>query len=219
MNTIQSQTDYPIVVPKRKPVYEAVKRLLDILICSVALILLSPILLIIIIVIRLDSPGKAIYVSERLTKDGKPFKMYKFRSMRENAEEELDEILDQNEITDGPAFKMKDDPRVTRVGRFIRKASIDELPQLINVIRGEMTIVGPRPPLPREVAEYTPYQRQRLGVKQGLTCYWQCCGRNNIGFLEWVELDLKYIRERSLWTDIKIFFKTIFAVFTMKGAE
>ena len=133
--------------------------------------------------------------------------------------EAMQELLEKNEMKGGPTFKMKNDPRITPVGRFLRKTSIDELPQLINILKGDMTIVGPRPPLPREVALYTPYQYQRLGVKGGLTCYWQISGRNNIGFDEWVELDLKYIRERSLWTDTKIFFRTFGAVFTGRGAQ
>lgn len=207
------------VLPKKKRGYEIVKRISDIVIALFALILLSPVLLITGIAIRLTSKGKAIYVSERVTKDGKVFRMYKFRSMYEDADKRLQELLSQNEMKGGPAFKMKNDPRITPVGRFIRKASIDELPQLWNIIKGDMTIVGPRPPLPREVEQYTPYQKQRLGVTQGLTCYWQISGRNNIGFDEWVELDLKYIRERSLWTDLKIFCKTFGAVFTMRGAQ
>lgn len=219
MERESTSLDFPVVVPAHKPVYECVKRILDLVISVIALILLSPLFLITIIAIRLDSPGKAMYVSDRLTKDGKVFKMYKFRSMYEDADERLQALMEHNEIKDGPAFKMKDDPRITRVGRFIRKTSIDELPQLINIIRGEMAIVGPRPPLPWEVEQYTPYQYQRLGVIQGLTCFWQCSGRNDIGFQEWVELDLKYIRERSLWTDFKIICKTFGAVFTMKGAQ
>lgn len=134
--------------------------------------------------------------------------MYKFRSMVHNAEELLEELKEQNEM-DGPVFKIKEDPRITKVGKFIRKTSIDELPQLFNVLLGDMSLVGPRPPIPREVAQYNDYQLQRLLVKPGITCYWQISGRNNIDFDEWVELDLKYIRERSLLNDIKIIFKTL----------
>lgn len=211
--------EYEIVVPKKKPFYEAVKRFFDVVLSVIGLILLSPLFLITAILIRLESRGGAFYVSERVGKDGKRFQMYKFRSMYEEADKHLQELMDQNEIKDGPAFKMTFDPRITRIGRFLRKTSIDELPQLLNIIKGDMTIVGPRPPLPHEVADYTPYQMQRLGVKQGLTCYWQCSGRNNIGFVEWVELDLKYIRERSFLTDLKIILKTFGAVFTMDGAK
>lgn len=203
----------------RKPVYEFFKRFFDIVFSALSLVLLSPVFLIIAIVIRCCDGGPAFYVSTRLTKDGKPFRMYKFRSMRINADRELEALKDRNEIKDGPSFKLEDDPRVTKVGRFLRRSSLDELPQLLNILLGDMTFVGPRPPLPEEVRQYTPYQMRRLGVKQGLTCYWQCSGRNDIGFLEWVELDLKYIRERSVLTDIKIFFRTIGAVITMKGAR
>ncbi len=218
MKTEETQ-DFVRVLPKDAPVYEAIKRVCDVLLALLVLILVIPILLVAGIAIRLTSPGKAIYVSERVTKDGRVFRMYKLRSMYLDAEARLEQYLSQNEIKDGPAFKMKNDPRITPVGRILRKTSIDELPQLLNVIKGDMSIVGPRPPLPREVRQYTPYQLQRLGVKQGLTCYWQISGRNEIGFTEWVELDLKYIRERSLWTDTKIFFKTFGAVFTMRGAQ
>ncbi len=218
MNQMQKEAQFQTVLPEKKPVYEAIKRVLDILVASIALVLVSPVLLIAVIAIRLNSPGKAIYVSDRMTTGGKIFKMFKLRSMYLDAEKRLESLREQNEMKDGPAFKMKNDPRITRVGKFLRKTSIDELPQLINVIKGDMSIVGPRPPLPDEVARYTPYQKQRLGVKQGLTCYWQASGRNNIGFEEWVELDLKYIRERSLWTDFKIVLKTFKAVISMKGA-
>lgn len=206
------------VIPENKPFYERVKRVFDVLISFLALLLLSPVILFAMLAIVLTSKGSPIYVSDRITRGGRVFRMYKLRSMYLDADRRLEELLRHNEITDGPAFKMKNDPRITPVGRFLRKTSIDELPQLINILKGDMTIVGPRPPLPREVALYTPYQKQRLGVTQGLTCYWQISGRNNIGFEEWVELDLKYIRERGFLTDAKIFFKTFVAVFTMRGA-
>lgn len=202
----------------KKPIYEFLKRLMDIVCSGLALLVLSPILLIIAIAVRSDG-GPAFYSQERVGKDGKLFRIYKFRSMCVNADspEMLAKLAALNEM-DGPAFKIKNDPRITKVGRFIRRTSLDELPQLFNIFIGDMTIVGPRPPLTSEVAQYTDYQRQRLLVKQGLTCYWQCSGRNNINFDEWVELDLKYIRERSLWTDIKIIFMTIPAVLTGDGA-
>ena len=203
---------------EKKPVYEFFKRAMDIVCSGLALLVLSPLFLILAIAVRSDG-GPAFYTQERVGKDGKLFRIFKFRSMCMNADspEMLAKLAALNEM-DGPAFKIKNDPRITKVGRFIRRTSLDELPQLINIFIGDMAIVGPRPPLVSEVAQYTDYQRQRLLVKQGLTCYWQCSGRNNINFQEWVELDLKYIRERSLWTDIKIIFKTIPAVLSGDGA-
>ncbi len=202
----------------KKPIYDFLKRVLDIICSGLALLVLSPVLLAVAIAVRSDG-GPAIFSQERVGKDGKTFRIYKFRSMCVNADspEMLEKLAALNEM-DGPAFKIKDDPRITKVGRFIRRTSLDELPQLINIFIGDMSIVGPRPPLTSEVEQYTDYQRQRLLVKQGLTCYWQCSGRNNIRFEEWVELDLKYIRERSLWTDIKIILKTIPAVLSGDGA-
>ena len=201
-----------------KPIYEFLKRTMDIVCSGLALLVLSPLLLVIALWVRSDG-GPAFYSQERVGKNGKLFRIYKFRSMCVNADspEMLEKLAKLNEM-DGPAFKIKNDPRITKVGGFIRRTSIDELPQLINILVGDMSIVGPRPPLPKEVAQYTDYQRQRLLVKPGLTCYWQCSGRNNINFKRWVELDLQYIRERSLWTDIKIIFKTIPAVFSGDGA-
>lgn len=202
----------------KKPVYEFFKRAIDIVCSGVAIVILSPLMLVVAILVRSDG-GPAFFKQVRVGKEGKLFRIFKFRSMCVNADspEMLAKLAALNEM-DGPAFKIKNDPRITNVGRFIRRTSIDELPQLFNIFRGDMTIVGPRPPLEREVAQYTDYQRQRLLVKQGLTCYWQCSGRNNINFDEWVELDLKYIRERSLWTDIKIILKTIPAVLSGDGA-
>lgn len=148
---------------------------------------------------------------------GKVFHFYKFRSMVSNAEAKLDELLDQNEM-DGPVFKMKEDPRITRVGKLIRKTSIDELPQVFNIVKGDMSIVGPRPALPREVEQYDEYEWQRLYITPGLTCFWQIQPhRNDLSFDEWLELDLKYLRERSFITDWKIIFLTVRAVFGMQG--
>jgi lipopolysaccharide/colanic/teichoic acid biosynthesis glycosyltransferase len=169
------------------------------------------------IAIKRDSPGPVIFKQQRVGKDGKTFTMYKFRTMVVNAEEILDELLSKNEA-DGPVFKIKEDPRVTKSGKWLRKTSIDELPQLWNVLKGDMSLVGPRPPLEREVVQYDNYQRQRLSVKPGITCYWQVSGRSNTTFDEWVELDIKYIQEQSLWTDIKLLFKTIGAVLRKDGA-
>ncbi len=198
--------------------YRFVKRMFDIVASAIALIVLSPLLLVVSLLIVLDDPkGAPIFTQTRVGKDGKEFRFYKFRSMVVDAEERLDELMGQNEM-DGPVFKIKDDPRITRMGKFIRKTSIDELPQLWNVLRGDMSIVGPRPPVPREVAQYSDYQRQRLSVTPGLTCYWQVRkDRNLCSFDEWVEMDLQYIRERSIGTDLKIIFKTFGAVLGMNG--
>ena len=153
-----------------------------------------------------------IFSQDRIGYKGKEFKMYKFRSMVVNAEELKKKLAEQNEMS-GPMFKMKNDPRVTKVGKFIRKTSIDELPQLINILKGEMSLVGPRPSLPKEVKEFEPWMMERLEVKPGLTCYWQVSGRNDIDFEDWMKLDIKYVRERSFWVDIKLIFKTFFVLF------
>ena len=193
--------------------YVILKRLMDI-VCSLAgIIILSPLFLLIAILIKIEDPkGKVFFGQERNGQYPRKFKMLKFRSMVHNAEELLDELQHLNEQT-GPAFKIKDDPRITKVGKFIRKTSIDELPQLFNILKGDMSIVGPRPPIPREVEQYDEYQMQRLAVKPGLTCYWQVGGRNSVDFDNWVSLDLKYIQERNLWIDIKLIFKTFFVLF------
>ena len=195
---------------KSRSFYCVLRRGQDIFFSLLALIVLAIPMAIVALIIWIDSPGASpIFSQDRVGRDGKIFKFYKFRSMVPNAEEKLNEILEQNEM-DGPAFKMKNDPRITRVGRLIRKASIDELPQLINILKGEMSIVGPRPALPREVVQYTEYERQRLYVTPGLTCYWQMQpNRNEIAFDKWIELDLRYIRERNIRIDWKIIFQTI----------
>ena len=198
--------------------YWVLRRLQDILLSAAALLVLWPVMLIIAICIVIDSPGASpIFSQIRVGRDGKEFMFYKFRSMHPNAEEKLEELLQFNEM-EGPAFKMRDDPRITRIGRFLRMTSIDELPQLWNILKGDMSIVGPRPPLPREVAQYDDRARQRLIVQPGLTCYWQIQPyRNKLNFDEWVDLDLQYIKERSFSTDWKIIFKTVGAVFGMNG--
>ena len=205
-------------IQKGRGSYRFFRRLQDIVLSLLALLVLWPVLLVIAIIIVLDSPGAGpIFVQTRVGKNGKEFRFYKFRSMCPNAEDKLEELLDQNEM-EGPAFKIKEDPRITRFGKFIRATSIDELPQLINVLRGDMSIVGPRPPLPREVEQYDEYYRQRLLVTPGLTCYWQITPhKNELSFDQWVELDVKYIRERSFLTDWKIIFKTFGAVLGMRG--
>lgn len=194
------------------------RRAQDIFFSLIALIVLSPVMLIIALAIVIDdSSASPIFVQERAGRDGKPFNFYKFRSMCANAEDKLEALLNQNEM-DGPVFKIKDDPRITRVGKFIRKTSLDELPQLVNILKGDMSIVGPRPALPREVAQYSDYEKQRLYVTPGLSCYWQITPhRNDLSFEEWLELDLKYIQERSFLVDWKIIFKTVGVCFHCQG--
>lgn len=198
--------------------YEIGKRIFDVVMATLALIVLSPVFLVVAILIKLEDGGPVIYSSTRLTKGAREFKMYKFRSMCLDAEKKLDSLMALNEMK-GPAFKMKGDPRITKIGKIIRRTSIDELPQLVNIIKGDMSIIGPRPPLPREVAQYTPYQMHRLDVKTGLACYHECSGRSDSrDFDEWVEMDLRYIRERSFKTDLKIIWWTVRIVLTGKGA-
>lgn len=205
--------DYSEVLAKESILYSVTKRLIDIVGSLCGIILLSPLFLIVAILIKLEDPkGKVFFAQERNGKYPKTFKMYKFRSMVHNAEELLKDLMDRNEQT-GPVFKINDDPRITKVGKFIRKTSIDELPQLFNVLKGDMSLVGPRPPIPHEVDQYNSYQMQRLAVKPGLTCIWQVSGRNNIGFDEWVEMDIEYIKTRNLWLDIKLIFKTVGVLF------
>lgn len=185
------------------------RRTQDIVLSFLALVVLSPVMLVIALAIVIDDPSAGpIFSQTRVGRGGKTFTLYKFRSMCPNAEAKLDALLAQNEM-DGPAFKMKEDPRITRVGRFIRKTGLDELPQLWNILKGDMSIVGPRPPLPREVEQYNDYELQRLYITPGLSCYWQIePNRNDLSFDEWVDLDIKYIRERSFLVDWKIIFKT-----------
>ena len=198
--------------------YWVLRRAQDIVFSLLALILLAPLALLISLAIVLDSPGDgAIFRQRRVGRDGKLFWLYKFRTMCPDAEEQLNELLSQNQM-DGPVFKIEGDPRITRVGRFLRKTSLDELPQLLNVLQGDMSIVGPRPALPREVELYSDYQRQRLYVTPGLSCYWQIAPhRNEMSFDEWVVLDLKYIQERSFWVDWKIIFLTVRAMLMKYG--
>lgn len=198
--------------------YRATKRAFDVAFSLLVLVCLSWLFAIIAVAIKLDDPeGPVIFAQTRVGKDGREFRMYKFRSMVADAEERLAGLKALNEKT-GPVFKMADDPRVTRVGRVLRKLSLDELPQFVNVLRGDLSVVGPRPALPAEVAAYTPRQRQRLSVKQGLTCFWQTRrNRDAITFDEWVELDLLYIRKCSVWTDFKLIVQTVGCVLTAQG--
>lgn len=198
--------------------YLFMKRLMDMVGALCGLILLLPIFFIVALLIKLEDPkGPIFFKQNRVGKNEKEFGMYKFRSMVTGAEEKLKELLQHNEVS-GAMFKMKDDPRVTKIGKFIRKTSIDELPQLLNVLKGEMSLVGPRPPLPREVKEYTSYDKQRLLVTPGCTGLWQVTERNSVGFKEMVELDLTYIQHRSLWFDVKLIFKTVLVLFGSKDA-
>lgn len=198
--------------------YEAIKRLIDIICSFVGILVLSPLFIIIAIIVKFTSKGPVFFSQKRVGKNGKEFAMYKFRSMVVNAEELKEKLATQNEMS-GPMFKMKDDPRVTKVGKFIRKTSIDELPQLWNVLKGDMSLVGPRPSLPKEVAQFDKWMHKRLEVKPGLTCYWQVSGRNNIDFEDWMKLDIKYVDERSTWIDIKLIFKTVGVLFGDKNAH
>lgn len=205
-------------VNEDKNAYRIWKRIQDILISLIGIILLSPVLIIIAIIVFIECPkASPIFVQERVGKNGKHFKFFKFRSMVPDAEDRLNDLLDQNEMQ-GHAFKMKNDPRITKVGKILRKTSLDELPQLFNVLVGNMSIVGPRPPIPREVAKYDEYELQRLLVTPGITCYWQTVpNRNDMTFDEWLELDLDYIEDRNLKTDYAIIIATFFAVFGMNG--
>jgi exopolysaccharide biosynthesis polyprenyl glycosylphosphotransferase len=198
--------------------YRIGKRAMDLTGAMIGILFLLPLLLMVIIMIKLEDPkGPVLFKQTRVGKNGRHFAMFKFRSMVTNAEQILEELKQHNEI-EGAMFKMKNDPRVTKIGRFIRKTSIDELPQLWNVLRGDMSLVGPRPPLVREVAEYTAYDMQRLQVVPGCTGLWQVGGRNSLSFYEMVELDLKYIEERSLLLDIKIIIKTFAVMFGSRDA-
>jgi lipopolysaccharide/colanic/teichoic acid biosynthesis glycosyltransferase len=200
------------IVDNRR-LYYFEKRCLDIIGSICGLFLLSPIFLIVSVLIKLEDPkGRVIFKQTRIGKNGVPFTIYKFRSMISNAEQLLNKLLDKND-TNGAMFKMKDDPRVTKIGHFIRRTSIDELPQLVNVLKGNMSLVGPRPPLSREVKKYTDYDKQRLLAKPGCTGLWQVSGRSNVGFKKMVDLDIKYIETRCIAVDVKIILKTFFSFF------
>lgn len=196
----------------------AAKLVMDKLGALVGLILASPLMLVTAIAIKLESKGPVFFRQVRSGLNGKPFNLYKFRTMRGDAELLKDQLQSKNEMS-GPAFKIKNDPRVTRLGRLLRKFSIDEIPQFINVLKGEMSLVGPRPPLPKEVVQYKPWQHRKLSVRPGVTCTWQVSGRNNIDFEDWMRLDLEYIDNWSLWQDTKIIAKTLPAVMKSRGAS
>jgi len=206
-----------IVPPEgnRHPGYRIIKRTLDIVGALGLLVLLSPLLLITYIVLWITTKGRPIFAQTRVGECGKLFTMYKFRTMYPDAHLRQHEVSNEQE---GPVFKNRRDPRVTPIGRFLRRTSIDELPQLINVLRGEMSLVGPRPPVPQEVIRYHPWQLRRLAVKPGLTCLWQISGRSQIGFSEWVKMDLWYVQNQSLWTDLWLLWKTPLSVLSQRGA-
>lgn len=214
----QSESAEPEITIYENPVYLAVKRCFDIVFSLLCIIVFTIPILFVMLLIVIDSPGASpIYTQYRVGKNGRVFKFYKLRSMVPEADQMLDSLLDKNEM-EGPAFKISNDPRITRVGRVIRKTCIDELPQLWNILKGDMSFVGPRPPLPREVEQYNDFQRNRLSVVPGLTCYWQIQpNRNSLTFDKWLELDLKYIEERNVKTDLMIIFKTVGAVLNMEG--
>lgn len=207
-----------LYIYKKCTSYYVIKRSIDFLGALLGIIVLSPVILIAAIAVKLDSKGSVLFAQKRVGKNGKLFKMYKIRSMCINAECKIEKLKDENEMS-GPMFKMKCDPRITKVGQFIRKTSLDELPQLFNVIKGEMSLVGPRPNLPSEVSKFTEYQKRKLAAKPGLTCYWQTMGRSNIDFEDWMKLDIKYIEERNTWIDIKLIFKTVKVLFGEDGAR
>lgn len=211
----------PLLSLTTTPVSEAkllLKRIVDVVMASVLLIILSPLFLIVSALIKVTSRGQVLFTQERCGLGGRRFKFYKFRSMIEDAEERRKDIEHLNEMS-GPVFKIKDDPRVTPVGRLLRKFSLDELPQLFNVLKGEMSLVGPRPPIPEEVQKYERWQKRRLSMRPGLTCLWQINGRNEVDFEQWMKLDLEYIDNWSLGLDLKILLKTIPVVLTGHGAH
>lgn len=209
----------PVTGIEDRVVYRFVKRAFDVVFSAAVLVVFCWLFAIIAILIKVDDPkGPVFFSQERVGKDGRTFRMLKFRSMCVDAEDRLAELRELNEKT-GPVFKIAEDPRITRVGKWLRKMSLDELPQFINVLRADMSIVGPRPALPAEVATYDDYQRQRLLVKPGMTCYWQTRrNRDSITFDEWVDLDLLYIKKCSAWSDLKLIIKTVGVVLTAQGS-
>jgi lipopolysaccharide/colanic/teichoic acid biosynthesis glycosyltransferase len=197
---------------------DAIKRGFDLTASFISLVLISPLFLLITLFIKIEDGGPVFFAQTRVGKYGRIFKMYKFRSMCLDAEARLQELLARNHHREGVTFKIKDDPRITRVGKWLRKFSFDELPQLYNVLIGNMSLVGPRPPVPREVAKYSLAQRRRLAIKPGITCIWQISGRAEIDFSGQVQLDVNYIENQGFWTDLLIMLKTVPAVMSGKGA-
>jgi lipopolysaccharide/colanic/teichoic acid biosynthesis glycosyltransferase len=208
------------VVLPRRPWYSynsTLKRLLDVTVAGLVLLATLPIWLAIIVAIRLDSPGPAIFVQERVGLRGRRFRFYKFRSMTNGADGMKAHLRHLSEV-DGPVFKLRTDPRVTRIGRLLRRSSLDELPQLLNVLKGEMSLVGPRPPVPEEVAQYRPSDMVRLAVKPGITCWWQVRGRSMVDFDTWMAYDREYVYGLSFWVDARILIRTLWAVLSCRGA-
>jgi lipopolysaccharide/colanic/teichoic acid biosynthesis glycosyltransferase len=214
----QADTRFQSPIPVKSVSYAAAKRILDIILSAFGLVVFSPILLIVALLVRFTSRGEVIFKQTRVGEGGRLFTCYKFRSMHVDAEKHKSKLEHLNEAS-GPVFKIKNDPRVTFVGKYIRKLSLDELPQLWNVLCGDMSMVGPRPPVPREVACYSDRDLGRLSVKPGLTCLWQVNGRSNVSFEHWVELDLLYIDTMTFWGDVKLIVKTIPAVLFCRGAH
>lgn len=210
-NTSVKQMEFETEVEKNLG-YFIIKRIIDIMGSLCGILLISPVMIVVGIWVKLDSKGPVFFAQTRVGQDGRRFMMYKFRSMCSNAEGLLNKLEDDNEMS-GPMFKIKEDPRITKIGKFIRKTSIDELPQLINILKGEMSLVGPRPSLPKEVAQFTSFQKQRLVAKPGLTCYWQVRGRSDVSFEEWMEMDVEYLMERNTLVDIVLIFKTVGVLF------
>jgi len=194
------------------------KRSFDVAVSSFLLLLTWPLFVVIALLVKLEDQGPVFFSQIRVGLNGREFRMFKIRTMCLGAEERLQALLQQNEHREGVTFKIKDDPRLTRLGRWLRKFSFDELPQLYNVLIGDMSLVGPRPPMPREVACYSPAHRRRLSVKPGITCFWQISGRAEIDFSGQVQLDVDYIHTQSFWTDLKVLLRTVPAVLSGKGA-
>ncbi len=218
---MKEKTFDPIII-KGSKTYSFFKRFFDILASFLGIVVLSPLLLLIGLLVKLTSRGPMIYVSERVGQYGKVFKFYKFRSMKKDAEKELTQLLAENEVKGGVTFKMKDDPRITKFGRFLRKTSLDELPQLFNILKGDMSIIGPRPCTAREYELYNDYDKQRLLVPQGLSGEWQVNGRSTTTFDEMIKMDLDYIEnKRGFWYDVWLVIKTVLVIFSFKknGAE
>ncbi|MGL5417387.1 MAG: sugar transferase [Clostridium sp.] len=214
-NTLRERDEWENEI--KNEIYLIIKRIIDIIGAILGLIVFSPIVIVVGILIKLESSGSVIFSQERIGYKGKKFKMYKFRTMNENAEKLQVNLEMKNELK-GPMFKIKDDPRVTKVGKILRSRSIDEIPQFINILKGDMSLVGPRPSLKREIDKLEEWMKIRLEVKPGLTCYWQVQGRNSIEFEEWMQLDKKYVNERSTYIDIKLIYKTIFVFLGDKNA-
>jgi len=206
-----------VTPPETGPYLRFGKRTIDLIGALVALVVLSPVMLLVALIVKLGSRGPVFYRSSRIGKNGRPFTFLKFRSMVDGADRARTQLTHLNEV-DGPVFKISRDPRVTRIGRLLRITSVDEIPQFFNVLKGDMSLVGPRPPIPEEVEQYEPWQLRRLDVKPGITCLWQISGRSTLSFREWMRLDLEYIKHRSFWLDLRILLRTIPAVLSREGA-